>query len=240
MESEQGAARSRTRAAILTVAARLLADGGAAALTTRAVAAAAGVQAPTIYRVFGDKEGLLDAVAEHAFAAYVEGKVLAEQTEDPVADLDLGWETHVGFGLANPALFALLSDPARGARLASAERGTDILSDRVHRVAAAGRLGVPEPRAVDIIRAAGTGVVLTLLSATPAQRDTGLVAALWAAVKRAILVAAPELPAARLGTAAVTLRAQLTDVTSLSASEQRLLADWLDRIAADEGARPSQ
>ncbi|WP_338419811.1 TetR family transcriptional regulator [Streptomyces klenkii] len=33
-------------------------------MTTRAVAAAAGVQAPAIYRLFGDKDGLLEAVAE--------------------------------------------------------------------------------------------------------------------------------------------------------------------------------
>jgi AcrR family transcriptional regulator len=36
---------------------------GRRAVTTRAVAAGAGVQAPTIYRLFGDKDGLLDALA---------------------------------------------------------------------------------------------------------------------------------------------------------------------------------
>ena len=73
---------------------------------------AAGVQAPTIYRLFGDKDGLLDALAEHVFSAYVAGKAPSATTDDPVADLRAGWDTHIGFGLANPELFALLTDPA--------------------------------------------------------------------------------------------------------------------------------
>jgi len=43
-------------------------------VTTRSVALAAGVQAPTIYRLFGDKSGLLDAVVEHGFASYMARK----------------------------------------------------------------------------------------------------------------------------------------------------------------------
>ena len=51
---------------IVDAASALLASGGPSAVTTRAVAADAGVQAPTIYRQFGDKDGLLQAVAERA------------------------------------------------------------------------------------------------------------------------------------------------------------------------------
>ena len=63
--------RPKTRMDIVEAAARLLRERGAAALTTRAVAQAAGMQAPTIYRFFADKEALLDAVAEHVFTTYV-------------------------------------------------------------------------------------------------------------------------------------------------------------------------
>src|SRR3954468_23951911 len=101
-----------TRTRIVTAAAALLADGGRDAVTTRAVASAAGVQAPTIYRLFGDKSGLLDAVAEHGFAAYLTEKGVPEATRDPIEDLKAGWDLHVGFGLANPALYALMyGDP---------------------------------------------------------------------------------------------------------------------------------
>ena len=62
-----------TRQRIVEAAARLLEEGGREAVSTRAVSAAAGVQAPTIYRIFGDKRGLLDAVASHGLAAYLKG-----------------------------------------------------------------------------------------------------------------------------------------------------------------------
>ncbi|WP_328341958.1 helix-turn-helix domain-containing protein [Micromonospora sp. NBC_00421] len=43
---------------------RLVTWGGARAVTTRGVAERARVRAPTIYRLFGDKDGLVEAVAE--------------------------------------------------------------------------------------------------------------------------------------------------------------------------------
>lgn len=219
------------RAVIVEVAADLLHSGGAPAVTTRAVAAAAGVQAPTIYRLFGDKDGLLDSVAEHVFAAYVAEKAVAEVTDDPVADLDRGWETHIGFGLAHPALFTLMSDPERSTRLVAASGGEDVLAARVHRVAVAGRLTVTERRAAEMIRAAGSGVVHTLLTMPAADRDLGLVDAVYGSVKRAVLADEPAVPPDSTTAAAVTLRANLDGVDVLSTAERALLTDWLDRIA---------
>jgi AcrR family transcriptional regulator len=215
---------------IVDVAARLLQTGGAGAVTTRAVAAEAGVQAPAIYRLFGDKDGLIDAVAEHAFTTYIAGKHLSEITDDPVADLDAGWDTHIGFGLANPVLFALLADPQRGTRSPAAAAGIDILRVRVHRVAAAGRLRVTEPRAVNMIRAAGTGAVLTLLTVPPEDRDLGLADAVYRAVKHTVITDTPEVPSGGTPAAAVALRADLANVVVLSGAERVLLAEWLDRI----------
>ncbi|MBQ1012875.1 TetR/AcrR family transcriptional regulator, partial [Micromonospora sp. M51] len=71
------ASRDDVRAGIVAAATELLREKGANAVTTRAVAQAAGVQAPTIYRLFGDKDGLIDAVAEHVMASYVSGKSVA-------------------------------------------------------------------------------------------------------------------------------------------------------------------
>ncbi len=61
---------------------------------TRAVSNAAGVQPPTIYRQFGDMQGLLDAVASDRFARYVRTKIARRRVEDPVADLRAGWDPH--------------------------------------------------------------------------------------------------------------------------------------------------
>src|SRR6202021_2626192 len=134
--------RDRTRAQLVEVAAHLLATGGPDAVTTRSVALAVGVQAPTIYRLFGDKGGLLDAVAEHGFASYVGGKHL-DPDADPVESLHAGWELHVGFGLANPELFRLMHTAlgTPGGRAAAAT-GEEVLQARVHRVAEGGRLVV--------------------------------------------------------------------------------------------------
>jgi AcrR family transcriptional regulator len=225
----ESASRHKTRANIVECAAQLLREQGASAVTTRAVAQAAGMQAPTIYRFFEDKDALLDAVAEHVFATYVAGKTLAEDSGDPVAGLRAGWDTHIGFGLANAALFGLLTDPSRGARSPAAAAGLEVLRARVHRVAAIGRLRVPERRAVELIHAAGTGAVLTLLSTPREHRDLDLADAMYEAVMRSILTDVPTLPADSAAAAAVAFRAVAPELTVLTDAERALLSEWLDR-----------
>jgi len=222
------------RETIVEVAAQLLREHGPAGVTTRAVAAAAGAQAPTIYRLFGDKDGLLDAVAEHVFAGYVAGKSRAEQSPDPVADLRAGWDTQIGFGLANPGLHALLSEPGRGARSPAVLAGIEVLRARVHRVALAGRLRVSERRAVELVHAAGTGAVLALLAQPPENRDLGLADAMWDAVAAAVLTDAPPRPDDSALTAAVAFRAVAPDLPGLTAAERGLLSEWLDRAISVE------
>ena len=221
--------RSRTRASIVDSAARLLREQGADAVTTRAVAQAAGMQAPTIYRFFEDKDALLDAVAEHVLATYVSGKTVAEDG-DPIADLRAGWAAHIDFGLANAALFGLLVSPARSGSPAAAA-GLAVLSARVRRVAAIGRLRVPERRAVELIHAAGTGTVLTLLATPPQQRDPALSATMYDTVARTVLTDAPALPSADATAVAVAFRAVAPQLPGLSDAERTLLSEWLDRAA---------
>lgn len=221
--------RPKTRTDIVEAAARLLRERGAGAVTTRAVAQAAGMQAPTIYRFFADKDALLDAVAEHVFSTYVSGKTVAEDNGDPLADLRAGWDTHIDFGLTNAALFGLLTDPARGAPSPAAAAGLAVLSARVHRIAVIGRLRVPEARAVELIHAAGTGAVLTLLATPPERRDRGLADAMYEAVMRVILTDAPVLPAGDATAAAVAFRAFVPELRGLTGTERALLSEWLDR-----------
>jgi AcrR family transcriptional regulator len=228
----RAADRGGTHGAIVAATAQLLRAGGTAAVTTRAVAAAAGVQAPTIYRLFGDKDGLLDAVAEHVFADYVADKADRAGAGDPVDDLRAGWEDHVGFGLAHPALFGLLVDPSRARRSPAVEAGLEVLAARVRRIAEAGRLRVTERRAVELVHAAGTGVVLTLLGAPEPDRDPALSEAAYDAVLRAIVRDAPAAPDGDLASRAVALRAGLASAAALSDAERAVMAEWLERIAA--------
>ncbi|MDH7794596.1 MULTISPECIES: TetR/AcrR family transcriptional regulator [unclassified Beijerinckia] len=223
---------SDTRARIIAAAAALVAAGGSEAATTRAVANAASVQAPTIYRLFGDKRGLLDAVAEETFSNYVAGKAQRARDGDPVEDLRLGWDAHVAFGLANPAIFTLISATYPEPLSRTAAAGMAVLRERVRRVARTGRLRVSEERAVDLIHAMGTGTVLTLLEKAPNER-AGLAEAARNAVFAAILDerSGPVAGASSVAGTASALRARLDEVTGLTPGEQLLLDELLRRIA---------
>ena len=233
MNSEDGA-RDDMRARIIDVANMLLASGGREALTTRAVANAAGVQAPAIYRIFGDKNGLLDAVAEHGFAAYLKSKQRRAWSDDAVEDLRDGWDLHIGFGLANPAIYALIyGDPRPGAKSPAAAAGYEFLEAHVHRLAIAGRLRVNETRAAAMVHASGCGTVLTLLETPANDRDLGLSGAAREAVIAAITTEAPVIESSDLAAAAIALRAALPDAKPiLTEGERHVLSEWLDRLAA--------
>jgi AcrR family transcriptional regulator len=221
-----------TRVRIVDAAAHLLAVGGREAVTTRAVAAAAGVQAPTIYRLFSDKDGLLDAVAEHGFRTYLDRKVI-HTPGDPVDDLRSGWDLHVDFGLANPALYALMyGDPRPGRASTAAVQAELMLRAHVRRVAEVGRLRVGEEQAVDLFHAAACGTVFTLLAAAGKERDPSLSSRARDATLAAITTDTPAVETPGSVGAAVALRAALGDVTTLTAGEHALMQEWLDRIAA--------
>jgi hypothetical protein len=114
---------------------------------------------------------------------------------------------------------------------AIAATGTGVLQARVHRVAQAGRLRVTERRAVELIHAAGTGVVFTLIDQAEDERDDALADTAWQSVCATILTGQDTAAGTGPATAAVTLRAALPDLTALTPAERTLLGDWLDRIA---------
>lgn len=232
VETAHDAETPDTRARILEAASRLVIEGGVAALTTRAVAAAASVQAPTLYRLFGDKRGLLDAVAEHGLAAFVREKECEPRDPDPVQDLRAAWKRYVSFGLGNPAVFAIMNEVGRTGPPPSATlAGLAVLRERVGQIARAGRLRVPEERAVALVHAAGTGTVATLLTIPENQRDPELAALALDAVLAVALSEDAEpgpLTPARL---AIGLRAHLDETTALSPGERLFMRELLDRIA---------
>jgi len=224
-------------------AAKLLATGGRNAVTTRAVSAAAEVQPPTIYRHFGDMQGLLGVVARETLAVHVREQATRALTNDPVEDLRRGWDLHIAFGLANPDAFALLySAPSVAAYTSVIYEGVAVLQGLVARIAEAGRLRVDVVHATVLIHAAGTGVTLTLAATPPEERDPRLSETMREAILTAVTVpkfakgpsgGADAAPAAeRVAVHAVSLRALLTETPSvLSSAERQLLSDWLDRLA---------
>ncbi|WP_026925272.1 TetR/AcrR family transcriptional regulator [Glycomyces arizonensis] len=220
------------RERIMAAVTRLLAEGGFEAVSTRAIAAAAGVQPPVIYRLFGDKQGLLDAAAAHGFREYLDDKTFLEPTADPVGDLRTGWDLHLEFALANPALYTLMYVRPRAAETSPAARSAfAVLAGHIRRIAEAGRLAVPEDRAAALIHATGTGTALTLI-ATPAEhRDPQLSLSAREAAIAAITTDAPATADPGPVAAAVALRAALPRTDALTDAERGLLRQWLDRIA---------
>jgi AcrR family transcriptional regulator len=80
--------RDERRAAIVAATVPLLIEHGAAALTTRQIAAAAGVAEGTLFRVFPDKDALLRAAVEAACdPAGTESALAAIDASLPLAEL---------------------------------------------------------------------------------------------------------------------------------------------------------
>ncbi|MFF3212679.1 TetR/AcrR family transcriptional regulator [Streptomyces sp. NPDC002886] len=225
------------RERIIAATAALLAEGGREAVSTRAVSTAAGVQAPTIYRLFGDKQGLLDAVAAHGFAVHLGQKAVLEPSGDPVEDLRTGWELNLSFGLAHPALYALMyGDPRPGEPPAAARAALEILGAHIHRIAEAGRLRVDEERATRLVYAAGGGATLALIATPEDRRDLSVSRLAREAVIAAITTEAPSAPAPGPAGAAIALRALLPQTTGLTPGERLLLGELLARIAGQAPA----
>jgi AcrR family transcriptional regulator len=231
-ESDHDEAGDDVRTRILIAANALITSGGTDAATTRAVAVAAAVQAPTIYRLFGDKRGLLDAAAEHGLAAFVADKSLHQANGDPVEDLRRGWDLNINFGVANPGLFSIMSsDPHLRKQSPALKAGAEVLRRNIDRIALAGRLQVSAERAVAMMQSAGVGTVLTLLGQSPETRDHGLSDAAREAVIAAITAESTTSFEAGVHTSATTLRASLDGVSVLSKGERHLLDELLTRIA---------
>jgi AcrR family transcriptional regulator len=199
------------RERIVRGAADLLAEGGRAAVTTRAVASRVGVSPPTIYRLFGEKDGLLSAVAEYGYARFVSAKSPLRPTDDPVEDLRSAWSLAVEFGLSNPELFLLMYTEPHSA----------------------GRLRVAESLAADIMQASAQGAVLAWLGQPEDQHDRAFVSAMREAMIAAVTTESPTLPEPGRASAARTLKANLPGQSCLTRSEHQLLIDWLDRLAAE-------
>lgn len=224
------------RERILAAATRLLIEEGRETLSTRAVSAAAGVQAPTIYRIFGDKRGLLDAVAVHGFEQHLADKRRMEPTDDPVEDLRTGWNLNVEFGLTSPALYRLMyAESQPDGQPPAAAAALEILAGYIDRIAAAGRLRINSTRATQLVHAAGSGTTLALIAMPEGRRDRGVSELAREAVIAAITTDAPVAAGPGAAAAAIALRAALPRTTALTAGELGLLEELLDRIgAADE------
>jgi AcrR family transcriptional regulator len=233
----------QTRKRIVKEASELLTRFGRGSVTTRAVSSAAEVQPPTIYRLFGDMNGLLEAVAAAGFADYLSHKTTRTKFEDPLDDLRAGWDLHIDFGLGHPSIYVLMyGDPATTAASAVAAASDQVLIGLVQRVAEAGRLTVPVERAAALIHAAGMGLTLSLLAFPPEHRDRTLADQMREIVLAGITVNFErQTPSGvELAQHAVALGALLDRTGSVfSIGERALLSELLNRMARAESSTSS-
>ena len=114
--SEAAAARTRNRRGegarlrtdILAAAADLLDENGdEQAVTLRAVARRVGISAPSIYTHFADRQAILLALAQEAFAELTE-RLSAAPGADPAARLRAVCEAYLDFAATRPQRYRLM------------------------------------------------------------------------------------------------------------------------------------
>jgi AcrR family transcriptional regulator len=212
-------------------------------ISTRAVCDAAGVGATTLYRLFGDKAGLLSAVVDYGFDRYLATKRAAPPSADPVEDLRTGWDTHVAFALEHPTVYRLMYSPAFAAVPSAAAEALRLLLEVLERCAAAGRLRVAPDVAAHAIMSANIGVALSLVTQPTVYADPNVSTRVRDAVHaRLLILDEPPAPAGDLAVTALQLAAQLRDTrdAGLTGAELGLLHEWLGRLAAGpEGGAPA-
>ncbi|MFJ9150595.1 TetR/AcrR family transcriptional regulator [Streptomyces sp. NPDC102270] len=228
------------REKILAAATELLAGASAADVSTRAVCEKAGVGAPMLYRLFGDKAGLLAAVVDRGFERYLASKRAARPSADPVEDLKSGWDTHMRFALEHPSHYRLMYSPELTVPPAAAQEAHDLLHGILERCAAEGRLTVPPALATQMIMSANVGAALSMLTRPEQYTDMKFSQRLRDAVLDSVTRPADidtdmdatrddsSVPAAA-ATLAARLRADLPP--TLTTAESALLQQWLEELS---------
>lgn len=221
------------RATMIEAAEQQLAASSDHEIATRAVCEAVGVSQPVLYRLFGDKRGLLDAVADHGYERYAALKAAQEQTHDAVADLHVGWDGHMAFAKENPALYQLMFTPRPWSHSTARDRVMGLLVATLTRCAAAGALKVEPQTAAQLILSANVGAALHHIARPALFDDPALSHRMRDAVFSYVLTEmTAQNDADPLHTAALRLHAQLdlAGTEALEPAETALLQRWLERI----------
>lgn len=164
------AARERTRAEILDAAWELCRRGGLASLNLRELAAAVGMQAPSLYGHFASKMDIYDAMFAQGNAAALRELPPVEVTLSRVAlerQFRQGLHDWVDFCLADTARYQLLyqrtipgfvpSDASMELALANLDRARRGLAT----------LGIEAPEALDLLTSVMSGLVDQQISNEP-------------------------------------------------------------------------
>jgi len=175
---------------VLEVAAALLRDAGPDGLTTRRVCESAGITAPTLYHHFGDKDGLLRALAEREMQAFFARKRAMQFTGDPLADLLRGWDDWIAFARSAPDLLRALLREGEG--IAALRSGAEaIVLERLRRLPPGMPLNLPAETAAKAMVAGSNTVVQLMLEGMDPEEFAALERLMRDALVHAVLGKAP-------------------------------------------------
>ncbi|MER7001974.1 TetR/AcrR family transcriptional regulator [Dactylosporangium sp. NPDC000555] len=132
---------------LIDAAARILVEDGPAGLSLRKVAAAAGVSTMPVYTLFGDKQGLLDAMHREGFRRLGLALAAVPRTGDALADLGALGSAYRTAALNSPHLYGLMFNCDFGSTEA-ADATYHPLVDAVARCQCDGLLTGDEPEPV--------------------------------------------------------------------------------------------
>jgi AcrR family transcriptional regulator len=221
------------RNALLAAAEAQLVAAPDGEIATRSVCEAVGVTQPVLYRIFGDKRGLLDALADSGLERYAARKAEIEVSTDPAADLRSGWADHLAFAEENPALYRLMFAPRPWANSRARDGVTALLRGTLSRCAAAGVLRTDIEVAASMLLAANVGLALNQMIPRAHDKPTDVADALRDALMSAVLVeTSPGSPGDAGAAARRQIRAQvrLDPPGALLPEEAALMVIWLDRL----------
>jgi AcrR family transcriptional regulator len=228
-----------TRKEMLRVAEAQLQASPERDISTRAVCDAVGVGAPVLYRLFGDKNGLLSAVVDRAFQRYLASKRAQKLSDDPVGDLYSTWDAHLSFALKNQAVYRIAYAPGLTAVPSGVEEARKLLVKRLIRCAEVGRLNTTPDEAAQIMMAACTGVALSLITQPQTFSHPALSHRVRDAVLRELLVDAGTEDRNGNGLKSVALQMAAliqTTHTPLTEPEVSMMLQWLGAVASSNSA----
>jgi AcrR family transcriptional regulator len=231
-----------TRTQMLKAAESLLQKSHDSDISTRAVCEAVGVGPPVLYRLFGDKNGLIAAVVDSVFARYLARKRAEPLSDDPVDDLYSAWDNHVAFAMKNQAVYRMAYAPSLAQVPAGVDEARQVLVERFVRCAAAGRLNTAPDQATQTMMAACVGVNLCLLSQPATYSDPDLSRRVRDAVLGGLVI---DTGSRARGPKTKTLKAVALQMaalirqtpTPLTEPEVTLMLQWLETLTA--AASPS-
>jgi AcrR family transcriptional regulator len=156
-----------TREEILTAAWQMVRTEGLAGLSLRDLAQQVGMRAPSLYSYFGSKHAIYDAMFAQGARDYLDGQAAVALTGDALLDLKNGLHFFIGFCTQDPSRYQLLFQRTIPGFEPSAESfavavaGLEAMRERL------ARLGVTDPRALDLLTAIGIGLTDQQISNDP-------------------------------------------------------------------------